>query len=140
MEKHHKLQKVISEIIEPNLEDRLVFGCEIYDKYEKETLTIIKPNYNNDKLRVQIQNNGLLDFNFGQNDCEVLGLPINLERLLLVIAISNPSNAKHKNILYDYSSGEIGYSNRRISWHLGKDISEQPNMTKYVLYELFNIE
>lgn len=134
MEKHHKLQKAISEILEPNLEDRLVFGATyLFDNRSNNVIV------RSDEDNIRFGDNGTISLNRIKPEIAI-GLPINLERLLLAFAILNPSNAKHKNILYDYSSGEIGYSNCRISWHLGKNIIEQPNTTKDKLYKLFNIE
>jgi hypothetical protein len=141
MEKHQQLQQRINEILYPNIEDRLTFGCEIYDKYEKETLTITKPNYNNDKLRVKIQNNGLLDFNFGKIDCEILGLPINLEMILIALKTNKNHCSIDCSMIDHYVRINLFVEHKKIIiCYLFKPFNEQSKETQEALYKLFNIK
>jgi hypothetical protein len=140
MEKHHKLQKAISEILEPNLEDRLVFGCELIGKDDAKIRTIFELiDYTEYILYSRTSKDGSNRFSSDLDLEIILGLPINLERLLLALRqIDTKYSYKSK---YDFISKKVSHKTFiGFNWKLDQIFTEQDIETQESIYKLFNIE
>lgn len=135
LSKEHQLQKRISEILEPNLEDRLVFGCEIFDKRYKLNPVIFSHKETN-KIFLLFNKGSYLTSEIDK--LNVLGLPINLERLLLALRqIDRKYSYKSK---YDFISKKVSHKTFiGFDWILTKSFKEQSQETQEALYKLFNL-
>jgi hypothetical protein len=147
MEREQKLQKEINEIIYPNIEDRLVFGCDILTKedngvFKRQAEFKIDDrwvSYDNGILHAK---NIFCEYEYSLNDLYVLGLPINLERLLLALKIKSINSQFHLSIYEDQIRISLyGKDLNKMSIYLKLNVpfSEYELETQEAIYILFNL-
>ena len=140
LSKEHQLQKRISEILKPNLEDRLVYGATyLFDN--RSNNVIVRANEDN----IRFCDNGTISSNYIKPELAI-GLPINLERLLLSISKIEDFNIPTIGIRYYNTYFEISVhilssdTLKLFNYYLDKPFKEQYHETQEAIYKLFNIE
>jgi hypothetical protein len=135
MEKHQKLQKRINEILLPNIEDRLVFGSTyLFDHRSNNIITRV----DNDNIR--FADNGTISLNRIKSEL-ALGLPINLEMILLAISKTFECQRLYYNAFgqfVEYDEIKDGFNT--FEWFINQPFNDQSQETQEALYKLFNIE
>ena len=135
MTKPQQIQQRINEIIEPDVEKRLTFGCEIaYQGYEEAIYIIGK------SARIIKQGNVIEVHNveYLLDEFEILGKQPNLEMLLLALRKTNVVDLN----LYSWGL-EITIVNNTLSaieWHLNQSLENQPEETINTIYKILNLE
>jgi hypothetical protein len=136
MEKHQKLQKRINEILLPNIEDRLVFGSTyLFDHRSNNIITRV----DNDNIR--FADNGTISLNRIKPEL-ALGLPINLEMILLALKINKNHCSIDCSMIENLIRLKVFINNKEIIifYKLNQPFLEQYQETQEALYKLFNIE
>lgn len=133
------LQQKINSILYPNKADMLVFGCEIKSKITEEYIPIeIDEDFmiGNECYFDDSRHLIVIDaYDFRLDEFQIIGKPIMLDDLLLAIYkidifIELINNG-------DYVSIRTG-ANSFVTWHLGKQLTEQSEETKDKLNTIFN--